>query len=184
MRKLILTVCKGNIHRSVIAALCIEKVIKGLNLESEYEIVSRGLQGSAGTNLPLFLNIKSYPTESLLMTPSLAEIEIEIPPNQIATPVTEEIVSKASLILAMDQAVLCSLPYSLVNQFPNHGFKMRLFQELAGITDDVTDCAGETNAEIYRKVNLTISSISQNHITTILKLVDIFSAYTNKENLS
>ncbi len=53
MKKLIMTVCKGNIHRSVIAALCVKKTIKELGLESEYEIMSRGLQGSAGTDLPL-----------------------------------------------------------------------------------------------------------------------------------
>ncbi len=175
MKKLILTVCEGNIHRSVIVALCIEKALKGLCLESKYEITSRGLQGSAGTSMPRFPNLKSYPTEWLLTAPVLEEIGIEIPLSQIATPVTKDIVGNASLILAMDRMVLCGLPHSLVNQFPNFGFKMRLFRELAGNIDDITDCAGKTDPKIYRDVILTINSVVQNHVANILKLVEIFS---------
>lgn len=176
MRKMILTVCKGNIHRSVIAALCIEKALKRLCIESEYEIISRGLQGSAGTDMPRFPNLISYPNEWSLTKPILEEIGIEIPAGQIATPITKEIISKSSLILAMDRAVLRVLPYSLINQFPNFGFKMRLFQELAGDTDDIADCAGETDIRIYRNVILSIDSIAQDRIMHILKLSEIFSA--------
>ncbi len=177
MKKLILTVCKGNIHRSVIAALCIEKVLKTLYLESEYDVMSRGLQGSAGTDIPRFSNLKFYPTEWSLTEPVLEEIGIEIPLSQIATPVTKGIVSNASLILAMDQMVLLSL----INQFPNFGFKMRLFQELAGSVDDIIDCAGKTDPEVHRNVILTINSIAQNHIANILKLAEIFSTHKGKK---
>lgn len=181
MKKLILTVCNGNIHRSVIAALCIKKVLKMICLESEYEITSRGLQGSAGTDMPRFLNLKSYSTEWRLTMPILEEIGIEISSSQIATPITKDVVSNSSLILAMDRAVLCGLPHSLISQFPNFGFKMRLFREFAGSTDDITDCAGKTDPEIYRNVILTINSIAQNHIVNILKLSGIFSTHKGKK---
>lgn len=174
MKKLILVICKGNIHRSVIAALCIEKVLKGLGLESEYEVMSRGLQGSAGTDLPHFSNLRFYPTEWSLTAPILEEIGIEIPPNQVAIPITEGIANDASLILAMDQEVLCSLPHSLINQFPHFGFKMRLFKELSGSTDNIVDCAGKTEIQVYRDTILAINSIVQNNITHLLKLVKIF----------
>ena len=177
MKKLILVVCKGNIHRSVIAALCIEKALKDLNLESEYEIVSRGLLGSAGTNPPRFSNLRFYLTEWSLTSPILEEIGIEIPSSQVATPVTEDIVSNASLILAMDQNVM----YGLINQFPCFGFKMRLFQELAGNTDDITDCDGKTETQVYRDVILAINSIAQNHNTHLLNLVKIFSNYVSNK---
>ena len=179
MEKLILTVCKGNIHRSVIAALCLENALKRLCLESKYEVMSRGLQGSAGTDTPRFSNLKSYPTEWRLTAPILEEIGINIPSSQIATPITKDVVSNASLILAMDRAVLCSLPHSLINQFPNLGFKMRLFLELAGSIDGIADCAGEADPEIHRNVILTINSIACDRITNILKLAEIFSTHTN-----
>lgn len=175
MKKLILTVCKGNIHRSVIAALCIENALKKLGLGSEYEIISRGLQGSAGTDMPRFPNIMSYPNEWSLTKPTLEEIGIEIPLSQKATPITEDIISRASLILAMDQSVLYTSPNSLIKQFPNFGFKMRLFQELTGKADDITDCEGRKDVETFRNIALAINSVAQNHIAYLIELAKIFS---------
>jgi protein-tyrosine-phosphatase len=184
MKKLILVVCKGNIHRSVIAALCIEKMLKRLGRESEYETMSRGLQGSDGTEPPRFSNLRAYATEWLLTAPILEEIGIEIPLSQVATFVTEGVANDASLILAMDQGVLCGLPHGLINQFPHFGFKMRLFQELSGSTNDIVDCAGKTEIQTYRDTILAINSIVQNNIVHLLRLVTIFSSYIQKRNPS
>lgn len=175
--KTILTVCKGNIHRSVIAALCIEKQLQKLGLASEYNVISRGLQGSAGTDPPEHPNLMCYSNEWSLTAPVLEEIGIEIPDNQTATPVTEEVVRNASFILVMEHRVLHGSPISLIKQFPAFGFKMMLFLGLAGSTDDIPDCYGSKAAELFREVALTINSTVQNHIVILLQLTNFFSTH-------
>mgnify|MGYP001616292081 CR=1 FL=1 len=183
MKKLILAVCKGNIHRSVIAELCLRKVLQSSNFCDQYEVMSCGLQGSYGTDPPLFSNLVHYPLEWSLTKPILEDLEIEISSSRVATPVTREIADRSSIILAMNKKVLCGLSYSLVKQFPHLGFKMRLFKEIAGETDDIPDCAGKTEIEVYRNVILGINQIAQNHIGNLLKLLEIFSTYTNERRV-
>src|SRR3989344_2190019 len=106
MKKLILTVCNGNIHRSVIAAACIDRKIRDQGLTTRYEVLSRVLQGTQGTKPPLHKNLRDYPMEWPLTEPSLRELGIEIAEGQAATPITRAIAERASVILAMDQLVL------------------------------------------------------------------------------
>jgi len=178
MSHLILTVCKGNIHRSVIAEACINKYLKELGLESGFKVVSRGLKGSCGTAMSEFLNMRCYPLEWGHTEPILRELGIEIPETKIATPINENIVEEASLILAMDSEVLCGFTNCLVNQFPKFGFKMRLFSEMTGDVRDVLDCAGKTDTEMYRQVNLAIHSTARTGIQKICRLAELLHSKT------
>ena len=45
--RLIVVVCRGNMHRSVVAEACIKKIIQEHSLESGYQVVSRGIQNNA-----------------------------------------------------------------------------------------------------------------------------------------
>ena len=103
MVRLILVVCHGNIHRSVVAEIYIRKNLRELGLEEKFRVASRGLQGSCQTAMPKFPNLRQYSLEWGNAEPSLRDLEIEIPETQIATPIDESVASEASLILAMDQ---------------------------------------------------------------------------------
>ncbi|OHA24279.1 MAG: hypothetical protein A3G52_02070 [Candidatus Taylorbacteria bacterium RIFCSPLOWO2_12_FULL_43_20] len=180
MSHLILTVCKGNIHRSVLAEACISKYLQELGLEGSFKVASRGLQGTCGTAMPKFPNMRCYSLEYGYTEPILQELEIEIPETKIATPIDEGIVQKASLILAMNSEVLCGFANCLVNQFPKFGFKMRLFSEMAGDIRDVPDCAGKTDTEMYRQVNLTIHATAKNGIQKMCQLAELLNPQTSK----
>lgn len=181
MKKLILTVCNGNIHRSVIAALCIAKQLKERGKEEDYEVLSRGLQGTCGTLLPISRNLRDYDSEWELSSPFLERIGLVLPESQIATPIDRAVAERAALILVMDCDVLCgrlkSLADNLAKQFPECGFKMRLYRELRGEIGGFHDCFGEKDPERHREVIEEIHSIACERFEMITKLADLFSAY-------
>ena len=117
MTRLILVVCRGNIHRSVVAESCIRKNLQELGLEDKFQVTSCGLKGSCQTAMQKFPNMRYYPLEWGHTQPILRDLGIEIPETQIATPVDKGIVQQSSLILAMDQQVLCGFPNCLIKQF-------------------------------------------------------------------
>lgn len=171
MEKIILTVCKGNIHRSVIAAACINRVLIRRGMSKTFRVISRGLQGSFGTAPPRRPSILDYPEEWALTAPALHERNIEIPMNQTATPVSLSDVEGASVILAMDKYVLDEKPESLMNQFPDHRLRMFLFMELAGLSVDVPDCAGKRDLSAFSSVTEMIYSTVENNFDVLLKRI-------------
>lgn len=172
MKKLIVTVCKGNIHRSVVAALCIQKCLAQKGLQDQYLVISRGLQGSAGTAMPKYVHLSSYPMEWSLTEPVLRELGITVPATQVATPITFEIAQEASIIIAMDSLVLRTLPNSLVRQFPELEFKMKLFSNLYGSDEDIEDCGGSDNKLLHELVNRQISTMVHEHLYRLIEFVN------------
>lgn len=172
MSKLILTVCKGNIHRSVIAAACIQEMIVRRGLAARYEVMSRGLQGTMKTKPSEHRNLRDYPMEWPLTKPVLEELGIEIATDQQSTPITQDVAERASLILAMDSLVLSELPNSLIKQFPTLGKKLRLFTQIAGRSDDVPDTGGVSDPVAHRFAVCVIHSTVLNHFDDLLTLID------------
>ena len=74
----------------------------------------------------------------------------------------------------MDKGVLIEKPNSLARQFPCHGYKTRLFTELAGNTEDVADTYGSRDEELHRKVIELIYSVSTERLDALLKYVELF----------
>lgn len=169
--KIMLTVCNGNIHRSVIAQLCLSRELVNIGKEIEFEVLSRGIQGTMGTVAPKYPNLRSYEMEYSHTEPCLKEIGIEIPLDQRATPIDEAIVKQASLILAMDEGVLRTRTNSLLLQFPHYTSKMRLFMELVGKKEDVPDCGGVDDAALYQKVVMSINEVAKAGIHNMIRYV-------------
>jgi|SRR3989344_1496846 len=168
--KIILIVCSGNIERSVIAERCINRALETRGLDSEFVAISRGLQTASP---PVGKNLKDYEDEWLASSPILQEIGIDIS-DAVSTPVDLSIVEKASLILAMDKGVLVEKPNSLAKQFPEHGFKIRLFMELGRSTENVPDPYGRKDRETHRKVIELIHSVSTERLDALLNYVELF----------
>ena len=177
----VLVVCNGNIHRSVIAEICINQKLKKSGLENSIQCISRGLQGTSGTPLPVGKNLKDYPKEWSLTKPILDRLGIEILESQQSTPVDQCTISRAGLILAMDRGVLLDRDNSLVRQFPEHAFRMRLFRELEGVADNVPDCFGSDDPDLYELVICSIHRIAVEGLSTLINLVQLFSSCKDPE---
>lgn len=165
---LIITICHGNIHRSVIAQLCLEHELKNYGKEKEFIVISRGIQGTNGTALPQHQNLYSYTTEYSFTAPLLQELGISIPATQKTTPINAIDVENASLILAMDQNVL----RSLACLFPDYTAKMYIFTKLVGKKEDIADCAGSSNSVLYEKVIMSINYVAKTGIHNISLLIN------------
>ncbi|MEK6841399.1 MAG: hypothetical protein AABX45_02290 [Nanoarchaeota archaeon] len=162
--------CSGNIERSVVAERCINQALKVRGLDKDFVAVSRGLQKASP---PVGKNLKDYENEWSASSPVLQEIGIDISDVK-STPVDLSIVEKALLILAMDRGVLIGKPNSLAKQFPEHGYKMRLFTELAGNIEDVEDPYGHKDQETHRRVIELIHSVSTERLDALLNYVKLF----------
>ena len=165
-KKVVLTVCNGNIHRSVIAEICLDRELKKHGLENVV-CISRGLESRLGEKC----NMMHFPDEWAITEPILKELDIIVSPDRRAVQVDWETIEKASLILAMDRRVL----RALWDRFPSSSFKMRLFSELVGKCEDIVDCKGDTNPETHRQANLRINEIVVNGYSFLRELVDWYS---------
>lgn len=172
-QKVILVVCNGNIHRSVIAEHCLKRSLKKYGIDEKFVVISRGTQGTCETNTPKGKNIYNYPMELSCTKPALDEIEIVIPKEQQTTPVDLVIVESASVILAMDRGTLSERLNSLLKQFPQYGYKMHLFRELEGKNEDVPDCFGSNDKNFHREVVMLIDRVSDECIDVLLGWINL-----------
>ncbi|OGE83484.1 MAG: hypothetical protein A3B10_03730 [Candidatus Doudnabacteria bacterium RIFCSPLOWO2_01_FULL_44_21] len=168
--KLILVVCNGNVHRSVVAQLCITRELQRRSIDG-IACVSRGLQGTAGTALPQGRNLRDYPREWSLTKPVLDRLGIEIPVTQQSMPVDRAVVEQARVIFAMDSGVLLQRSNSLVNQFSDQRHKMRLLGELTRRHQDIPDCFGSDSADLHEVVNHSIHRIIEKGFDELLHWV-------------
>lgn len=172
MKKLILIVCHGNMHRSVIAEQCINKALRQNGLDDAYHVLSRGTQGTGGEGSPKYKNLRDYEDEWKLTEPVLKEIGINIPSDKKATPIDARIVEEAALILVMEKAVLLTSTNSLVRQFPSYSYKMKLFTELEDKTDDIADLYGQKDPAIVRREIMRIDTVVKNRINYLIELAE------------
>ena len=174
----IITVCNGNIHRSIIAQLCLNRELKNLGLAEILSVSSRSLQGTMGTPQPKYPNLPAYGLEWSLTKPCLDEIGVSLNPNQVATPIDEATVARAALILAMDRTVLYTKKrddgtlMGLIYQFPRYSAKMRLFMELVGKHEDVLDCFSSNNPALHRCTVMTINDTAREGISTAVRWIN------------
>jgi len=168
MKKLVVFVCNGNIHRSAVAEAYLKQVIKERELDNQLEVISRGLQGSAGTSPPRHSGPTEYPLEWSIQKPILKELGIDIS-EHVSRPIDHKIIEEASLIFAMDSKVLSGLPNSLLKQFPDHDRKIMLFGGLGGKGVDVPDCGGSDDSKLHRRVDEVIIQVINEEIEALMR---------------
>lgn len=169
-RHLIVTVCKGNMHRSVVAEACINKVLKERGLDADYAVISCGIQGTADMEGTQGRSLRDYPQAWERNRTSLEALGLDIS-GHVSTPISPEDVERAVLILVMDRKVLDSPEYgsaSLARQFPCHRDKMRLFLELESMDEGIEDCGEHAQEAQYRRVNERIHRVVYECIETLL----------------
>lgn len=180
MKKLVVCVCRGNIHRSVIAEHCFNLIFRCQGLDKKLFAISRGIQGSRNTDHPKYPNLYSHEKELAFSKPFLRQIGVCIPKEQRAIPIDSTVAEQASIILAMGHKVLIADQNSLVLQFPEYGYKMRLFSELAGRFEDLPDCCGSDDIELYQQTIMMINLIATKHIDMLRGLIKVFNLLMEK----
>lgn len=157
--KVVLFVCKGNIHRSVVAEMCLNQELEKIGISSQFEIMSRGIQGCCGTAKPKHANMTHYETEWSLTKPVLERLGIDLSgiSKSTAMSVKRSDIRKADVVYAMELAVLGksdnALPNSLLVQFPEYSSKIHFFGEIEGTGQELLDCGGSKNKELHVLVN-------------------------------
>lgn len=117
----ILFVCKGNIHRSVVAEELFKKLLKDKGVEG-INVSSRGLHGFGETPPTRFPNLMFYEDDWKIAEPVLREFEVNVG-GHVSTPVSEEAMRDSAIVFAMDQLVYDAL----AKAFPDHTGKLHIF---------------------------------------------------------
>lgn len=169
MKKKIIFVCNGNIHRSVIAEKYFTKLLKENNLSNNFSVSSYGIQGTKGTTKPIYKNLKEYKNEWEAALPTLQKfnIDTELAKHSFRK-ITPHIVKKATVIVAMDKKTYSEKINSLTKQFAKNKNKIYLFSELTQDHKDIQDLAGNNNFLIHKKVIENICLTLKKNKKTIL----------------
>lgn len=155
----ILFVCMGNIHRSVVAEMCLKQELEKIGISDQFEIMSRGIQGCCGTTKPKHVNMTHYETEWSLTKPILERLDIDFSEiyKRTAMSVKRSDIRKSDVVYVMELAVLGksdnSLPNSLLKQFPEYSSKIHFFGEIEKTSQELLDCCGSENKELHNLVN-------------------------------
>lgn len=175
-KKIVMFVCKGNIHRSVIAELCLKQELEKFNLSNQFKVISRGIQGCCGTAMPKHENMTQYEIEWSLTKPILEKLGIDLLEiaRHIARPIEKGDVQKADIVYAMELTVLGksddALPNSLRIQFPEYFSKMHFFGELEDRDEELLDCGGSADPDLHLLVNERIVYAIRKNIQRIIVL--------------
>lgn len=151
MKKLIIFICNGNIHRSVVAAECLRNVFKERGIDSEFLVNSYGLQGTNGTDLPKHRHLSEYPKEWKAAKPTLQKLSIDISKHSFQK-ITATVMKNASVVVAMDDKVYSRAKNSLMKQFPDQAYKIHRFSELTPRHQIIKDPAGSGDEMLHKKI--------------------------------
>ncbi|MBL8031233.1 MAG: hypothetical protein JNK33_02840 [Candidatus Doudnabacteria bacterium] len=169
MKKLIVFVCNGNIHRSVIAAAFFTNILEELGLDTQYQVESYGLQGTLGTPPPLHKKLKEYPKEWSAAAPILHEFDINIDHHSYQK-ITPAVAQKAAVIIAMDTKTYSAAPNALLKQFPNAAQKIHSFSELTPGHKDITDPLTSGSQQLHRNIIGAICSTLLKNTDGVLRM--------------
>ncbi len=171
MEKLIVFICNGNIHRSVIAAESLRQILKKRKLDQKFFIDSYGLQGTKGTDLPKHKHLSEYPKEWKATKPVLQKLGIDISEHSFQK-ISRTVIKKAGVVIAMDDKVYSIAKNSLVNQFPNYADKIHRFSELTTQNRVIKDPDGSGSKKLHKKIIEDIHSTLLKKYKNILEWIE------------
>lgn len=167
MKGPIVFICNGNIHRSVIAAESLRKILKDNKISPIFLVSSYGLQGTKGTDLPKYKRLSEYPKEWKAAKPTLQNFGIDISKHSFQK-ITPTVMKKASVVIAMDDKVYSGVKNSLAKQFPKYKGKIHRFSELTENNKVVKDPAESGSEKLHKEIIENIYSILSKKYKDIL----------------
>src|SRR5260221_7198402 len=147
-QKVIVAVCRGNIGRSPFAEAVINQELIERKLDSQFRVISRGIQGTAIDTKPVsFPNITFYQELYRDAKPTLDKFGIDMS-RHVSTPIDIADAEQSDILLAMDSKT----QDGLIKLFPNQGHKIHLVSELIGEHRDIADPEGVSIQEIQEQI--------------------------------
>ena len=168
--KQVIFVCKGNIHRSVIAEYITRKLICDRRI-SGVLVKSRGLQWYM-TYPPSGRNLMDYKQALDGSRTALEEQGIDVS-DHVARPLSLQDMERAKLVLVMDRELLRSHRMSVLHLFPEYESKTRLFTELVGEQSDIEDCGEHSSETSYKKTIEQIARILRDGLPQLMAWLDL-----------
>lgn len=167
-KKLIVTVCRGNIARSPLAEKVIKRELTRQDLNEDYEVISRGTQGVDPEDmLPVkFSNITEYSIYQNLK-PWLDKHNVDLTSHR-STPIDMNVAERANLILAMDEKT----QRTLLRMFPGRAKIIHLFSELVGENKSIIDPDGTEDRLTQEQTFTEIEDIITRGFKSLLTLTD------------
>jgi len=178
-KKSILIVDMGNIMRSVIAQELIKRKLAEDGLSDNYDVSSRGIQGTpASPVVPTHANLSYYNSangsnawESSL--PALQKLGIEEAfKKHKATVVNAADLESAIIVIVTDAKVMDDPKYGLKVQFPGYDKKMILITELVGSSEGIADAykAGTEGNKYETTVYQVADVVERGYKTLLMRL--------------
>ena len=162
--KNILIVCWGNIFRSPVAKIFIDKEIQKRGLENIIMCDSAGVMGSKNIPPPKFANFTLYQNEFESAKPVLEKFNLDLS-NFKSKPVNKELLLKSDIVLAMDNKVLDFLK----KEFPKYKAKMFLFSAFLANQKEIEDPDGVTIEKKYATITQEIFDCVTKGFDNLLK---------------
>ncbi len=178
-KKSILIVDMGNIMRSVIAQELIKQKLAADGLSDQYDVSSRGMQGTpASPVVPTHANLSYYNKANgsnawESSEPALKKLGIEEAfKKHKATVVSAADLASATVIIVTDAKVMDDPKFGLKVQFPGYDKKMILITELVGSDEGIADAyqAG-TKGNKYESTVYKVADIVSRGYKNLLKRV-------------
>ena len=176
-KKSILIVDMGNIMRSVIAQELIKRKLVADGLSDQYDVSSRGIQGTpASPVVPTHANLSYYNAANgsnawESSEPALNKLGIEEAfKKHKATVVSAADLDSADVVIVTDAKVMDDPKYGLKVQFPGYDKKMILITELIGSEEGIADAyqAG-TGGNKYESTVYKVADIVERGYKNLLK---------------
>jgi protein-tyrosine-phosphatase len=176
-KKTILIVDMGNIMRSVIAQELIKQKLAADGLSDQYDVLSRGIQGTpASPVVPTHDNLSYYNKANgsnawESSEPALKKLGIEEAlKKHKATVVSAADLESASIVVVTDAKVMDNPKYGLKAQFPGYEKKMILITALVGSNKGIADAyqAG-TKGNKYESTIYQVADIVARGYKNLLK---------------
>jgi protein-tyrosine-phosphatase len=167
--KLILMVCRGNISRSPVAAIILQRKLAEHGLDGGYSVASRGTQGVAPDDLePVkFPNITYYGDFYENSKSWLHEHSIDLS-SHTSRPIDHDIVRKASVIFAMDRKTI----QALAMLFPEEVHKTHLLAEIIAEHEEVIDPEEVPERVKVEQILSSMESMITTGLPTLLAIAD------------
>ncbi len=172
MKKIITFICNGNIHRSAIAEIYLNKVLKKNKLDNEFIAKSYALQGTQGTPKPLHKNLMEYPKEYKIALPILKSFKIDIT-GHLYKKITPSAVEKSAVIIAMDKKTYSQAKNALIKQFPKYKNKIHVFSEFTENHKGIKDPFGNTSPKFHLATIKSICLTIEDQYKNILDLAGL-----------
>ncbi len=157
----------GNIHRSAVAEQCLKQLLSQKGIEDKFYVMSRGITKASHKNMT------EYPKHWSTTKPILENLGIDVEAFKIhkATLIDQLAIDDSYVIFAMDELVFNIHEKSLLNQFPKHKAKIKMFSVIDGAdsfnVDDCGDCPDD--GVLHKLVNEKIVNTIRNNFLVWIK---------------